>query len=861
MQLLDDHVALARRAAAGSLAATALRTRSREMRHVLAHAAGDGAHDLDGWLRTARERRVTDVPAATDPAALAELAGVVALQHPDPDATADGLALYALAVDRFGPAALPAEHQQLYAELAHAAGDRRRTRTLLETCPDIPQAAHAALSLDLDNPFVRPGQLVQSGQPSYPGQVPAEEWLSRLRTFALPGYPELRLDGAAPTPFDRVTAGYPRPPTGERSRVSVVVTSFCPGTALLTAVRSLLHQTWGDLEILVVDDGSPDAYAPVLEQCQALDDHGRVELIRLPRNRGVYHARNVGLDAACGAVVAFQDQDDWSHPLRMEHQARPLLHGDTVVATRCDGLCVSPDLSLTRPGRPPVSVDTSSLMLRRERVRARVGYFDPVRRAADTEYTARIEAAFGRRGVQRLAGYAYTLVRRTAQSLSAGDFHAGWVHPARVAYQGAYGLWHRRVADGAADGYVPPEPGDRPFPAPPALGSAGARVRDRAYDVVLAGDWREYGGIQKSMVEEIRALTARGMRVGVLQLETLRFVTGAREPLCQPVQELINAGTVDELLLTDDAVVSLLMVRYPPVLQFPPPGPAQLRVQRVLVLANQAPCGADGTDLRYVPHACTEAARRLFGVTPQWCPQGPQVRAVLRGRLGDAPLTSFDLPAVVEPADWAMPRVGFRAHVPVLGRHSRDSPAKWPADRATLTRTYPVDHGVDVRVLGGARTAHQLLGTPRLPANWLVYAYDELAVRDFLYQLDFYVYFPHPGLPEAFGRAALEALASGCVTILPPAFAETFGDAAVYCAPQQVRSTVDVLYADPERYREQSARAAQRVAQRFSHDSHAEQVRALLPGAGDSTGAGADTGGGASRGAAYRAVRHEEVGR
>ena len=69
--------------------------------------------------------------------------------------------------------------------------------------------------------------------------------------------------------------------------------------------------------------------------------------------------------------------------------------------------------------------------------------------------------------------------------------------------------------------------------------------------------------------------------------------------------------------------------------------------------------------------------------------------------------------------------------------------------------------------MGGAKSAQALLAKPELPANWLVYDYDEVSVRSFLFQIDFYVYFPHPRMIEAFGRAILEALASGCVVILP----------------------------------------------------------------------------------------------
>ena len=92
-----------------------------------------------------------------------------------------------------------------------------------------------------------------------------------------------------------------------------------------------------------------------------------------------------------------------------------------------------------------------------------------------------------------------------------------------------------------------------------------------------------------------------------------------------------------------------------------------------------------------------------------------------------------------------------RSDLPVIGRHSRDHWTKWPADRNDLLAAYPESPDVDVRIMGGAETARKLLGSSKIPLNWVAYDYDEVGVPGFLYQLDFYVYFPHPHQIEAFG--------------------------------------------------------------------------------------------------------------
>src|SRR5690606_11671799 len=159
--------------------------------------------------------------------------------------------------------------------------------------------------------------------------------------------------------------------------------------------------------------------------------------------------------------------DDWSHPLRLEHQVRPLLDDPSLVATVSDGLLATPELTVTMPGFRMVGMIASSLMFRREPVMRRVGYFDRVRKAADTEYRRRIVAAFGDRALHRVAGTAYSLIRVRPSSLSRSDIRGGgWFHPGREAYRSAYTHWHERIRRGEVSPYVARSPSRRPFAAP-----------------------------------------------------------------------------------------------------------------------------------------------------------------------------------------------------------------------------------------------------------------------------------------------------------------------------------------------------------------------------------------------------------
>jgi glycosyltransferase involved in cell wall biosynthesis len=97
------------------------------------------------------------------------------------------------------------------------------------------------------------------------------------------------------------------PRAAPASLVSVIVPCYRQARYLPDAIASLRAQSHQDIEIIVVDDGSPD------EVEAALRGHPDVQLLRL-RHRGPSGARNAGLARARGAYVAFLDADDVLYP-------------------------------------------------------------------------------------------------------------------------------------------------------------------------------------------------------------------------------------------------------------------------------------------------------------------------------------------------------------------------------------------------------------------------------------------------------------------------------------------------------------------------------------------------------------------
>ena len=109
--------------------------------------------------------------------------------------------------------------------------------------------------------------------------------------------------------------------------VSVILPSFNHATFVGEAVRSVLDQTFRDLELIVVDDGSSDRTADVVASVR----DPRLTLIRLSENRAV-HPRNLALSQAGGRYVAFQNSDDTWVPGKLAAQLEVMEGGSQYAA-------------------------------------------------------------------------------------------------------------------------------------------------------------------------------------------------------------------------------------------------------------------------------------------------------------------------------------------------------------------------------------------------------------------------------------------------------------------------------------------------------------------------------------------------
>lgn len=139
--------------------------------------------------------------------------------------------------------------------------------------------------------------------------------------------------------------------------ISIVVPVYKVEPYLDKCISSIVNQTYKNLEIILVDDGSPDN-CPAMCDAWAEKDN-RIRVIHKP-NGGLSDARNAGMSVATGELMAFVDSDDWIAPDMYEKLYHRLTEDGSDIAA-CGVQMVwednTPPRMLTRPGSRTLNRD------------------------------------------------------------------------------------------------------------------------------------------------------------------------------------------------------------------------------------------------------------------------------------------------------------------------------------------------------------------------------------------------------------------------------------------------------------------------------------------------------------------------
>lgn len=190
-------------------------------------------------------------------------------------------------------------------------------------------------------------------------------------------------------------------------------------------------------------------------------------------------------------------------------------------------------------------------------------------------------------------------------------------------------------------------------------------------------------------------------------------------------------------------------------------------------------------------------------------PGFPEVRVELRSFLPGSEISELNSEQVFHPRQWRVSRKRVRSGTPVLGRWSGSTPSDWPSVLADIQRLWPMGGDADVRLFGRPTRALEALGTKHLPASWIAFNEREISRRTFYRSLDFFVHFTGRSQSPKLELPVLEALAAGCVVVLPEPAEKLYGDAALYAAPEDVSELVEGYHSDPSRFLEQSRRGVE----------------------------------------------------
>lgn len=214
-------------------------------------------------------------------------------------------------------------------------------------------------------------------------------------------------------------------------KVSIIMPLYNNKDYVERAIRSVIDQTYDDWELIIINDKSTDNIEPILLKYK---DNNKIRILHNKKNSGCYRSLNRGLLVSKGEYIARLDSDDYMDIHKIEEQVKHLDNNPRCEMIFCQ--CKSDGHIVSR--------SMGTVMMRRD-VIDKIGYYDSVRVAADSEYKDRYYKINGTKNIYVIRKILYHITNRP-NSLSRNT-QTGMKSMVRNTYKRSYKDWHKNNND------------------------------------------------------------------------------------------------------------------------------------------------------------------------------------------------------------------------------------------------------------------------------------------------------------------------------------------------------------------------------------------------------------------------------
>ncbi|CAD5264974.1 MULTISPECIES: glycosyltransferase family 2 protein [Halomonadaceae] len=227
--------------------------------------------------------------------------------------------------------------------------------------------------------------------------------------------------------------------------ITVILPAYNSEDTIEKSIKSILNQSWRNIQLIVVDDCSSDATFDKAQEIARTDS--RMKLLRNKKNVGPYVSKNIALKYAKGKYITGQDADDWSHPQRFEKHMQMIKKDGDVKASMAYMFRMKMDGTIEVRREGLLIGSSISTMYESEFLRTKLGHWDCARFGADSEMISRAKKILG--DDFKYYKFPSMICLAAPNSLTSNPEYGVSVEhglsPARLEYRSAWTEWHQTI--------------------------------------------------------------------------------------------------------------------------------------------------------------------------------------------------------------------------------------------------------------------------------------------------------------------------------------------------------------------------------------------------------------------------------